>query len=95
MSFSLVLLAYGCATALAFLLLYRYEPVHWALHVLSLIAAMALDFVRLPQNLSGPEGTVFTGTIFLFLFCWGAFAPFFYKWHYRRHDEDHSAHHKA
>jgi hypothetical protein len=95
MPFYLVLLAYGLAVGFAFLLLYRFEPVHWALHTLSLVAALALGLVRLPHEFTTAEGTLLVGTVFLFLFTWGAFAPFFYRWHYDGHPHDHSAHHKV
>ncbi|MDZ7639981.1 MAG: hypothetical protein U5J83_17315 [Bryobacterales bacterium] len=93
MPFFLVILAYGSAVALAFLLLYRFEPLHWALHVLCLIAALAIGLVKLPSELTTPEGTLAVGAVFFFLFTWGAFAPFFYRWHYHGHDR--SAHHGA
>ena len=91
MPFYFVLLSYGLAVAVAFLLLYRFEPVHWALHIISLIAALAIGFVTLPPELTTPEGTLVVGSAFSFLFTWGAFAPFFYRWHY--HGQEHSAHH--
>lgn len=93
MPFSLVLLAYGLAVALALLLLYRFEPVHWALHVLSVVAAFAIGLVRLPVGLATPEATVTIGTVFLFLFTWGAAAPFFRFWHFDGGGRQHSAHH--
>ena len=91
MPFYLVLLAYGSAAAVAVLLLYRFEPIHWVLHVISLIAALAIGFMKLPPELTTPEGTLVVGAAFSFLFIWGAFAPFFHRWHY--HAQKHSAHH--
>lgn len=91
MPFYLVLLAYGLTVAVAFLLLYRFGPVHWAFHTISLIAALAIGFVKLPPELTTPEGTVAVGSAFLFLFTWGAFAPIFHRWHYHR--QGHSTHH--
>lgn len=81
----LVLLAYGLAFVLALLLLYRFEPLHWSLHLASVLVALAIGMWKLPPVLTTPEGTLAVGAVFLFLFTWGAFAPFFHRWHYHGH----------
>jgi hypothetical protein len=82
MSVYLVVLCYGAAAVAALLLLYRFEPTRWIWHVLSLCLALAVGLVQLPERLSSPAGTLAVGSLFVLLFFWGAFAPFFRKYHY-------------
>jgi hypothetical protein len=83
MSVYWVVLSYGVAVTVALVLLYRFEPVHWIWHILSVCAALGVGLVRLPPTLSSPAATVVVGSLFMFLFTWGAFAPLFRKHHFQ------------
>jgi len=77
MSQTWVILAYGCSGVLALLLLYLSGPRRWYWHLLSVLLALVIGLVPLPKSLNTPQGSLWIGVVFVFLFLWGAAAPFF------------------
>jgi hypothetical protein len=77
------MIAYGFSAALALLLLYGSGPRRWYWHVLSAIAGLAIGLAPrrspFPSQLNTSQGDLIIGFIFVFLFFWGAAAPFFFK----------------
>jgi hypothetical protein len=84
MSIYWVALCYGVAAALAFLLLYRFEPVGWIWHLIAVSGALVIGLAPLPPQWSTPQGTLAVGSAFLFLVLWGSFFPLFRRFHYHR-----------
>lgn len=85
MSVYWVVLCYGAAVAVALLLLYLFEPIHWIWHVLSICIAVGIGLMSLPPALSTPGGTMLVGAGFLLLFSWGILAPLFRQFHRHSH----------
>jgi len=75
----LVILAYGIAFVLAIVLLrfFHGRHCHWYWHVAAIIGALAIGLVPPPERWSGPILDLAIGTVFVFLFMWGAAAPLF------------------
>jgi hypothetical protein len=82
MSLYWVVLCYGVAAVLAFLLLYRFEPIRWFWHVFGVAAAVAIGLAHLPPPWTTPSGTLAVGSLFLFLILWGSLFPLFRTFHY-------------
>jgi hypothetical protein len=80
----IVIVGYGAAVLLALALLYFLEPIRWYWHVLSVAVAFAIGLTPMPAGWHTPGGDLLVGGVFLFLFIWGACAPLFRKFHYRR-----------
>jgi hypothetical protein len=85
MSVYWVMLGYGAALTLALLLLFRFEPIAWIWHLLSLCAGFAIGLIPLAPPWNSPAGTLAIGSLVLFLIAWGAFAPIFRRFHYHAH----------
>jgi len=71
MSPYIVMLAYGCAAALAILLLYAYESRAWYWHAVSLALAFVIGYVPTPQGFDNPAIVAITGFAIIFLLFWG------------------------
>jgi len=79
MSQSWVMLAFGVSGVLALFLLYVSGPKRWYWHVLSLLVALVIGLVPIPKSLNTPQGSLWIGGVFTFLFLWGLAAPLFLK----------------
>jgi len=75
----MVFLAYLASAFAALLLLHFLRARKWYWHVISVLAALVIGLVPLPEPLQSPQGTLVVGVTFLFLFLWGVAAPFFRK----------------
>ena len=79
-----IILAYGAALALAFVLL-RYfhgEHCHWYWHAGAVVLAFVIGLVPPPERWSGPVLDLSIGSVFVFLLLWGAAAPLFRPHHH-------------
>ncbi len=76
---ALVILAYGIAFVLAIVLLRFFHGRHcqWYWHVGAILLAFGIGLVPAPEGWSGPVLDVAVGSLFVFLFMWGAAAPLF------------------
>lgn len=72
-----LLLAYGAAIFLPLWLLYVFHARSWFWHALSVAAALSIGFTPVPPEWNRPTTDVLIGFVVLFLFVWGAAAPFF------------------
>jgi len=77
MSFALVAGVYGSSLLAALLLLYFFRPKAWYWHVLSVAAALVIGLTPFPEGWHSPAADLVVGTVFIFLFFWGAGAIFF------------------
>lgn len=87
----LVFAVFGCAIALAVLLLHFFRATHWYWHALSVIVAFTMGLVRLPPAWQSPAAELAMGGAFVFLFLWGICAPIFPKHHGPTHHQPHHA----
>ena len=76
-----VVVTYGLAVTLAFLLLHFFHMRHWYWHTLSIAAAIGIGFAKWPEEWAGPTLDLTIGFFFVFLMVWGFAAPFFRKPH--------------
>ncbi len=81
MSSTWVLLTYGGAALLAWLLLVFARAMRWHWHVLSVILALAIGLFPIPPQLNTPRWSLIIGFAFTFFFVWGIGAPFFKRRH--------------
>jgi hypothetical protein len=72
-----VFLAYGFAALLAVLLLLIFRAKSWYWHALSVLVALVIGLIPIPEQFNTPQGTLAIGSIFTFLFFWGVAAPLF------------------
>jgi len=79
MKTSWIFLSFGGAALLALLLLYFGRARRWYWHVLSILVALVIGLVPVPQQLNTPQGSLYIGSVFTFLMLWGLAAPFFRK----------------
>ena len=77
MSPAWILLTYGGAALLAWLVLMFARARRWYWHASSVVLALAIGLVPLPAQLNTPQWSLIIGFAFLFLFLWGVGAPFF------------------
>lgn len=77
----LVFAVYGSSTVLALILLYFLRARHWYWHVTSVLLALVVGLIPLPEQWRSPTADLTIGGIFLFLFLWGVLAPLFPKHH--------------
>ena len=68
---TLAVLVYVIAFAVPLFLLYRFHAAHWLLHVLALLAALAMGFVQTPPDWKSPTFDLCFGAVFVFLVTWG------------------------
>jgi hypothetical protein len=75
----LVILAYGIAFVLAIVLLrfFHGRHCHWYWHVAAIFGALAIGLVPPPERWASPALDLAVGSVFIFLFMWGAAAPLF------------------
>jgi hypothetical protein len=78
------LLAYGIAllAALALIRYFHGSHCHWYWHVLAVVVAFGIGLMPPPEKWSGPALDVTVGTLFVFLFIWGAAGPFAHPRHH-------------
>ncbi len=79
MKTSWIFLTYGGAALLALVLLYFARARRWYWHILSILVALVIGLVPIPEQLNTPQGSLYIGFAFTFLFLWGLAAPFFRK----------------
>ncbi len=79
-----VFAAYGASVAVAALLLFFFHARAWYWHLLSVLAAMAVGLVRMPEGLRGPGADLTVGAVFLLLFAWGIGGPVVHAFHAHR-----------
>jgi hypothetical protein len=79
MSILWVFMVYGCAAALAFVLLYFARAKSWYWHVISVLLALVIGLVPIPPRFNNSQTTLVIGFFFTFLMLWGVAAPFFRK----------------
>lgn len=72
-----VFLAYGASVAVSLLLLWRFRARPWYWHVFSVLLAFAIGLAPPVPSLSSPQWDLAIGSVFTFLFLWGAAAPLF------------------
>jgi hypothetical protein len=68
----LAVLVYLVAMGVPIFLLQQFHALHWLWHVLSILAALGLGFVPIPQELQRPGYDLVFGAVFVALFVWGA-----------------------
>lgn len=76
---ALVITAYTIAFVLAIVLLrFFHSPhCHWYWHAGAIVLALGIALVPPPEALAGPFLDLAVGSLFVFLFLWGAAAPLF------------------
>lgn len=82
---TVVLAVYGSSAILALALLYFLRCRHWYWHVAALLVSLGIGLFPLPEAWHTPPRELTIGGLFLFLFLWGAGAPFFPRHHAHAH----------
>jgi len=77
-----ILLTYGLAVCLALYFLKAFHSRHWYWHVAAVVLAFGIGLTPTPENWSSPKLDLAIGSVFVFLFLWGAGAPFFRPQHH-------------
>jgi hypothetical protein len=67
----MVVLVYLLAFALSVVLLHAVHSRPWRLHVLAILAALALGFMHIPEQWKGVKFDLMFGGVILFLLVWG------------------------
>lgn len=67
-----VILLYAAILAFVLFLLYRFEPISWYWHALSVAASLGIGLMPPPAGWQGPKYDLLFGATFLLLFAWGA-----------------------
>lgn len=80
---ALAILCYVIAFVLAAVLLrfFHGRHCHWYWHAGAVILALAIGLTPPPEGWAGPYLDLAVGSAFVFLFMWGAAAPFFRAHH--------------
>jgi len=82
---SLAFLVYFCAFALPLLLMYRFHSGPWHLHLLAILAAFGMGFVRTPEAWKSPAFDMAFGAVFVFLAVWGIGGLIAFRTHREKH----------
>jgi hypothetical protein len=67
----MVVLVYLLAFALSVVLLITIHSRPWYLHILAILAALALGFMHIPEQWKGVKFDLMFGGVILFLLVWG------------------------
>lgn len=70
-----VALCYGSALVIPLFLLWHFGVRHWLWHAASIVLALVIGLVPMPEALNGPWATLTVGWFFIGFFVWGAAAP--------------------
>ncbi len=82
---TLAVLVYLLAFGIPLVLLYRYHSAAWYWHVLAILAAVGMGFVKTPESWRTPAFDMVFGAVFVFLVVWGLGGLVAFRWHREKH----------
>jgi len=77
MSAGIVFAVYGSVIVVALAVLHFFRARRWYWHALSVLLALVIGLMPMPAGWNTPAHELSIGSVFLFLFVWGACAPLF------------------
>ena len=78
-------LVYLLAIGIPVFLLYHFHSRAWWLHVLAIVAALALGFVPIPSDTRTATLDLLFGAVFIFLMVWGIGGLIVFHPHHEKH----------